>query len=71
MEEKFFMRKTDKKVFKLLEIKHFLLNNEIKETGTKFGIGFDIYLMQADDGEVEAEIYPLVYDKYTELAEKK
>lgn len=71
MEEKLFMRKTDKKVFKLLKIKHFLLNNEIKETGTRFGIGFDIYLMQADDGEVEAEIYPLVYDKYTELAEKK
>lgn len=65
------MRKTDKKVFKLLEIKHFLLNNQIKETGTRFGIGFDIYLMQANDGEVEAEMYPLIYDKYTELAEKK
>lgn len=30
MEEKLFMRKTDKKVFKLLEIKHFLLN-EVNE----------------------------------------
>ena len=71
MEEKLFVRKKDEKVFNLLDIKHFMLNNEIKETGTKLGIGFDIYLMQADDGEVEAEMYPLVYDKYAELAEKK
>lgn len=33
MEQKLFMRKTDKKVFKLLDIKHFMLNNKIKETG--------------------------------------
>lgn len=71
MEEKFFVRKTDKKVFKLLDIKHFLLNNEIKETGTKFGIGFDIYLMQADDGEMEAEIYPIIKDSFEEVKKEK
>lgn len=67
MEEKLFMRKKDGKVFSLLYMKHFMLNNEIKETGTKLVIPFDIYLMKADDGEVEAEMYPMVYDRFSEV----
>lgn len=65
--EKLYKRKTDGEIFRLICLKPFILNNEIKETGSKFGISFDMYVFQSDNGEIEIDMYPNFKEIFEEV----
>lgn len=69
--EKLYKRKKDEKIFELMYCKPFILNSEIKETCSKFGISFDIFVLRADDEEIEIEMYTKINERFEEVEEEK